>query len=346
MNLKEILSKLSFSEDLTQAEAESALHLIMQGDAESDQIAAFLTGMRIKGETVSELTGFVKVLREKSVKVNVDTTNAIDLVGTGGDKSGTFNISTVSAFVTAAAGVPVIKHGNRSASSKCGSADVLEHLGVAIELGSEGVEQVFNEVGMAFMFAPMFHPAMKYVMPTRRALGFRTFFNILGPMANPAGVRRYVIGAYNKDVAEKMAHILANLGTEFAYTFNAHDGLDEVSISAQSEVFELKDKLVSTSFMFSPQSLGFQKYNISELIGGGADINASILKNILANKATDAQRDIILLNATFAIQASGMVAELAEAKELAIESLSSGKARKLFNDFVDSTNDAMGVFKY
>jgi len=346
MNFKEVLNKLSFSEDLTQIEAEAALQLIMEGEVESDQIAAFLTALRLKGETILELTGFVKVMREKSIKVNVDTSNAIDLVGTGGDKSGTFNISTASAFVTAAAGVPVIKHGNRSASSKCGSADVLEHLGAAIELGHEGVEQVFKEVGMAFMFAPMFHPAMKYVMPTRRSLGFRTFFNILGPMVNPAGVKRYVIGAYNKEVAEKMAHILANLDTEFAYTFNAHDGLDEMSISGQSEVYELQDKLVSTSFTFSPQSLGFQKYSLDDLMGGDAKENAQILTNIFANKATDAQRDIILLNATFAIQASGKVNELAEAKELAIDSLASGKARKMFNDFVDATNDAMGVFKY
>ncbi len=346
MNFKEVLNKLTFSEDLTQIEAEAALQLIMEGKVESEQIAAFLTALRMKGETIQELTGFVKVMREKSVKVNVDTSNAIDLVGTGGDKSGTFNISTASAFVTAAAGVPVIKHGNRSASSKCGSADVLEHLGAAIELGSDGVEQVFKEVGMAFMFAPMFHPALKYVMPARRSLGFRTFFNILGPMANPAGVKRYVIGAYNKEVAEKMAHILANLDTDFAYTFNAHDGLDEMSISGQSEVFELRDKLVSTAFTFSPQSLGFQKYSLDDLMGGDANENAQILTNIFANKATDAQRDIILLNSTFAIQASGKVNELAEAKELAIDSLASGKARKMFNDFVDATNDAMGVFKY
>ncbi len=346
MDFKEILGKLSFAEDLTQAEAEAALTMIMEDEVESDQIAGFLTAMRLKGETIEELTGFVKVMRDKSVKVDVDTTGAIDLVGTGGDKSGTFNISTAAAFVTAGAGVPVIKHGNRSASSKCGSADVLEHLGAAIELDHTGVEQVFNEVGMAFMFAPMFHPAMKYVMPTRRSLGFRTFFNILGPMANPAGVKRYVIGAFSKEVADKMAHILANLDTEFAYTFNAHDGLDEVSITGQSEVFEMKDKLVSTSFTFSPQSIGFPTYDMKELMGGDARMNTGILTNILANKATDAQRDIVLINATFAIQASGKVDGLSEAKAMAEESLKSGKARKVFNDFVDATNDAMGVFKY
>ncbi|HBQ60326.1 MAG TPA: anthranilate phosphoribosyltransferase, partial [Balneolaceae bacterium] len=310
------------------------------------KIAAFLTAMRLKGETVEELTSFVKVMRSKAVKVDVDVTGAIDLVGTGGDQSGTFNISTSASFITAAAGVPVIKHGNRSASSKCGSADVLEYLGASIELGKEGVEQVFDEVGMAFMFAPMFHPAMKHVMPARRELGFRTFFNILGPMVNPAGVQRYVIGAFSKQVAEKMVHILSNLGTDFAYTFNAHDGLDEVSLTSQSEIFELKDSVVSTSIIFEPESIGFQKVKMDDLMGGGKEENAKILTAIMANEGTEAQQNIALLNAAFAIQASGKVETLEEGKELAEDALESGKARKLFNDFVDATNDAMGTFKY
>lgn len=346
MTFKSILNKLSFSEDLTLIEAGWALTQIMEGEVPEEQIASFLTAMRMKGETVDELTAFVKVMRDKSVKVDVDVTHAIDLVGTGGDKSGTFNISTAASFVVAGAGVPVIKHGNRSASSKCGSADVLEHLGAAIELGKEGVEQVYSEVGMAFMFAPMFHPAMKYVMPTRRQLGFRTFFNILGPMANPAGVQKYVIGAFDIEVAGKMASILSNLDTEFAYTFNADDGLDEVSITGNSTVFELEDKKVSDSYRFDPTSLGFKTYEMEQLMGGDAEKNSSILKKILANKCTDAQKDIVLINATFAIKASGLVNSLEEAKEKAVESLESGNARKLFNNFIDATNDAMGVFKY
>lgn len=346
MDFKSILNKLSFSEDLTEIEAETAMTLIMSGEISEPKIAAFLTAMRLKGETVEELTAFVKVMRSKAVKVDVDITGAIDLVGTGGDQSGTFNISTAASFITAAAGVPVIKHGNRSASSKCGSADVLEHLGASIELGKEGVEQVFDEVGMAFMFAPMFHPAMKYVMPSRRELGFRTFFNILGPMVNPAGVQRYVIGAFSKEVAKKMVHILANLDTDFAYTFNAHDGLDEVSLTSQSEIFELKDKVVSTSIIFEPESIGFQKVKMNVLMGGGKEKNAKILTNIMANKATEAQQNIVLLNAAFAIQASGKVETLEEGKALAEDALRSGKARKLLNDFIDATNDAMGTFKY
>lgn len=346
MDFKEILNKLSFSENLTEIEAEAAMNLIMSGDISEPKIASFLTAMRLKGESVEELAAFVKVMREKVVKVEVNIDGAIDLVGTGGDQSGTFNISTAASFITAAAGVPVIKHGNRSASSKCGSADVLEYLGAAIELGKEQVEEVYKELGMAFMFSPMFHPAMKHVMPTRRELGFRTFFNILGPMVNPAGVQRYVIGAFNKETAEKMIHILAKLDTDFAYTFNAHDGLDEVSLTSQSEIFELKDKLVSNAFIFDPESIGYQKVKLEEIMGGGKKENAEILKKIMSNKGTEAQQNIALLNASFAIQASGKVNKLEEAKELAEDALKSGKARKLFNQFIDYTNDVMITFKY
>ena len=340
MEFKEILEKLSFSQNLTMTEAEASMFMIMNGEVGSEQVAGFLTAMRMKGETIEELTGFVKVMRSKAVKVEVDVSGAIDLVGTGGDKSGTFNISTASSFVVAGAGVPVIKHGNRSASSKCGSADVLAELGAKIELDNKAVEQVYNDVGMAFMFAPMFHPAMKYVMPARRALGFRTFFNILGPMCNPAGVKRYVIGAFSKDVAKKMIKILANLDTEFAYTFNSLDGLDEVSLTSDAEIFELRESLVSTAFTFAPESLGFERVTMDKLMGGDAIENAAILTNILDNKATDAHKNIILLNASFAIQASGKVETLKEAKELAIESIEAGKARKVFDDFVEATNSA------
>lgn len=338
MDIKETLEKLSFAEDLTSEEAENSMNAIMSGEFNTEQVAGFLTAMRLKGETAEELTAFVKVMREKAIKVNVNVNGAVDLVGTGGDKSGTFNISTISAVVTAGAGVPIIKHGNRSASSLCGSADVLAQLGAKIELGALEVEKVFNEVGMAFMFAPMFHPAMKYVMPARRALGFRTFFNVLGPLCNPAGVKRYVVGAFNKETAEKMAHILANLDTEFGYTFNSHDGLDEVSTTADAEIYEIKDSLISESISFTPESIGFQRVEMDNLLGGTPDINAEIFKNILDNRSTKAQKEIALLNATFAIQASGKVGTLLEAKDLAIDSLESGKARAMFNHFVEATN--------
>lgn len=337
MDFKEILEQLSFSEDLSPEIAESALQQIMSGDIPNEQIASFLTALRIKGETHQELTAFVKVMREKSIKVNIDVEGAIDLVGTGGDKSGTFNISTISSFVVAAAGVPVIKHNNRSASSKCGSADVLEALGAKIELNAKQVEKAFNEVGIAFMYAPMFHPSMKYVMPARRALGFRTFFNILGPLCNPAAVKRYVIGAFSKEVAEKMAQILANLCTEFAYTFNSHDGLDELSLTSKADIFELTDNEISMPILFDPESLGLSYQSMADLIGGDALQNAQIFQNILNNTSSKAQQEIIVLNATFGIHASGKVDGLNEAKKMAIESLESGKARKLFESYKEVT---------
>ena len=234
MIFKELLQQVSNSVHLSSIEAAFMLESIMQGEISSEEVASFLTAMKMKGETIDELSSFVQVMRSKVNPVHIDTTHTVDIVGTGGDKSGTFNISTVSAFVTAAAGVPVIKHGNRSASSQCGSADVLEHLGAKIELNSDQVADVFNKTGIAFMYAPMFHPAMKYVMPARKAIGFRTFFNILGPLCNPANVSNYVIGAFNRKVSHQMAQILAKLDTNFAYTFCAEDGLDEISLSTSS----------------------------------------------------------------------------------------------------------------
>lgn len=338
-DFKLILEKLAAGENLEGSEASEALKAIISGDVSNEQTGAFLFGMRAKGETTEELTAFVKVMREAAVQPEVNTDGAVDLCGTGGDNSGTFNISTATMFVVAGAGVPVLKHGNRSVSSKCGSADVLEALGVVATLHKEEVEKVFNETNMAFMFAPYFHPAMKHVMPVRRALGVRTCFNILGPLLNPAGVRRQIIGAYNKDVARQIIHILANLDTDFAYTVNAHDGLDEVSLCAQSEIFELNNNMVNESVVFDPRSLDFEWVQPDELKGGDAEHNAGILRAILENKAETAQRNMIILNAAFGIHASGRVDHLSEAKVRAIESLESGKALDALNSFIEVTND-------
>lgn len=338
-DFKQTLEKLSEDKNLTAEEARGALELIISGEIPSEQIAAFLFGMRSKGETIEELTTFVKVMREAAVRPDVETDGAVDLCGTGGDNSGTFNISTTAMFVVAGAGVPVLKHGNRSVSSKCGSADVLETLGAVAILKKEGVEQVFAETNMAFMFAPHFHPAMKHVMPARRALGIRTFFNVLGPLLNPAGVKRQMIGAFSKDVARQIAKILANLDTEFAYTVNAHDGLDEVSLSAQSEIFELKGRMLTESILFDPKSLGFEWSSLEDLQGGDAEHNAGIIRSIMQNKAAEPQKNITLLNAAFGIHASGEVDYLSEAKELAVESLESGAAEEALDRFIEATND-------
>ena len=334
---KETLQNITLGNDLSKGEAMFALESIMNGEVSSEEIASFLTAMKMKGETIEELSSFVKVMRSKSLKVKADITGAVDIVGTGGDKSGTFNISTITSFVTAAAGVPVIKHGNRSASSKCGSADVLQILGANIELNPDQVAQVFERVGIAFMYAPMFHPAMKYVMPARKAIGFRTFFNILGPLTNPAGVRNYVIGAYNKDVAHQMAQILATLDTQFAYTFSSEDGLDEISLCNPTTFFEVKEQLSSQPRLFEPEELGFNRVNISELLGGEPTVNARIFTDILSNKATNAQTNMVILNAAFAIQAVTDIANLQEAKKIAEEVIQSGAALAKLNEFITAT---------
>jgi anthranilate phosphoribosyltransferase len=335
----DILNRLVRGEDLSGDQAEQALREIISGELENEQIASFLTAMRAKGETTKELTAFVRVMREAAIKPDVEVDGAVDLCGTGGDGSGTFNISTASMFVVAGAGVPVLKHGNRSVSSNSGSADVLEALGGVVMLHKEEVEKVFKETGLVFMYAPFFHPAMKHVMPARRTMGIRTFFNILGPLLNPAGVKRQMVGAYSKPVARQIAHILANLDTDFAYTVNAHDGLDEVSLGAQSEIFEVNRQMVKEATTFDPRSLDFDWTDLDELQGRDAEYNANILRSIMANKATDAQRDVVLLNATFGIHASGKVDHLAEAKALAEDSLRSGKAEKALNQFIEVTNE-------
>lgn len=339
-SFKYILKKVVGQKDLSPEEASQAMRQIISGEVADVQTAAFLTAMRSKGETTEELTSFVQVMRNAAIKPDLDATGAVDLCGTGGDNSGTFNISTAAMFVVAGAGVPVLKHGNRSVSSKSGSADVLEALGAVISLQKEQVEEVFQEAGFAFMFAPHFHPAMKQVSSTRRTLGIRTFFNILGPLLNPAGVKRQVIGAYSKEVARSIAHILANLDTEFAYTVNAHDGLDEVSLGAQSEIFELNNQFVSEANVFDPRSLNFEWAEIDQIKGGNADDNAEIIRAIMGNHARTAQRDVVLLNATFGIHAAGKATSLAEAKSLAEESLQSGKARQALDHFVHATNEA------
>ena len=336
----EIIETVSMGQDLSDDSASEAMRMILSGNVSSEEIAAFLMGMRMKGETVDELTNFVKEMRSASVPVEVDTNGAVDLCGTGGDRSGTFNISTTAMFIVAGAGVPVLKHGNRSVSSKSGSFDVLEQLGAVPALKKEQVQTLYNETGMAFMFAPYFHPAMKHVMPARRALGIRTFFNILGPLVNPANVKNQVIGVFNHDMARNMISILANLDTENAFTLNAHDGLDEVSTTSQTEVFELKTHLSGESVTFDPESLGYSKVTHEELKGGDAALNAEILRSVLSGDAKQAQRDIAELNAAFAIRISGKTDNLEEARDLARESIDKGKALKKLDIFIEESQKA------
>jgi len=329
-----ILEKLSKGEHLESEEASEALKSILKGEVTDSQIAAFLMGMRAKGETVQELTSFVEAMRSEAVTVEVDTEGAVDLCGTGGDKSGTFNISTAAMFVVAGSGVPVLKHGNRSVSSKSGSFDVLDKLGAVPNLNKMQAEKLFEETGMVFMFAPNFHPAMKYVMPARRELRLRTFFNMLGPLLNPANVKNQVIGAFSKEAAGMMAQILANLDTQRAYTLNAHDGLDEVTLTGQSEIFELKTNLTNGAITFDPVSLGYDREDSASLLGGDAAENALIIKNIMAGEVTKAQQNIVTLNAAFAIHAAGAAETLEEANRKAIRSVESGEANRKLNQFI------------
>jgi len=335
----EILHNLADRKNLEASQAKAALEAIISGSVPEAQIAAFLFGMRSKGETVDELTAFVEVMRNAAVKVEVEIDNAVDLCGTGGDNANTFNISTASMFVVAGAGVPVLKHGNRSVSSRSGSADVLEALGAVAALRKPQVEQVYNATGLAFMFAPYFHPAMKHVMPARRALHLRTFFNILGPLLNPAFVKRQVVGAYNRQVAHLIIQILRNLGTEFAYGVNAEDGLDEFSTTTYTDVYELKHELYSEAIRFDPRDLGMKLAQSEDLKGGDKDVNAKIIQNILDGKGTPAQQDIVILNAVFGIHASGIAGSLKEAHDMARDSIAGGKARLKLKQFVEATND-------
>lgn len=338
----EYLEIISRGEDLTEEQSVNAMKLILDGNISSEEVAAFLMGMRLKGETISELTGFVKQMRIAAIKVDVDSKGAVDLCGTGGDKSGTFNISTAAMFVVAGAGVPVLKHGNRSVSSKSGSYDVLETLGAVPNLGKEQVESLYNETGMAFMFAPNFHPALKYVMPARRALKIRTFFNMLGPLLNPADVKNQVIGVFSREAAGQMIQILTNLHTESAYTISAHDGLDEVSLTSQSEIYELQSHLSRGAITFDPKSLGYEWVQPEELLGGDAEMNAGIIQNIMNGNSTPAQRDIVELNAAFAIRAAHAADSLEEAKTKAAKSLDSGEAAKKLNLFVKESQKVAG----
>ncbi len=330
----EHLQKISRLKNLSSDEAEDAMQNILEGNVSAEEIAAFLMGMRMKGESIEELTSFVKVMRSASVSVDVNTEKAVDLCGTGGDRSGTFNISTAAMFVVAGAGVPVLKHGNRSVSSKSGSYDVLDLLGAVPNLEKEQVEALYNETGMAFMFAPNFHPALKYVMPARRALKIRTFFNMLGPLLNPANVKYQVIGAYSKEAAGNMIQILSNLNTENAYTVNAHDGLDEITTTSHSEIFELQSGLSGISVTFDPRSLDYEWAEPESILGGDAEMNAGILRNIVSNQSTKEQRDIVELNAAFAIHAAKGAETLEDAKVMAAKSIDSGEARRKLELFV------------
>lgn len=333
--IKEAIKILVEGINLSEEEMVGAMNDVMEGRATDAQIASFLTALRIKGETVDEITGAAKVMREKAAKIK-SPKYTVDTCGTGGDMAHTFNISTTSAIVVAACGIPVAKHGNRSVSSKSGSADVLEALGVKIDLVPEKVEKCLEAVGFGFMFAPLFHPAMKYAVGPRKETGIRTVFNILGPLTNPAGAERQVLGVFSDSLTETMAHVLGNLGIIHAFIVHGEDGLDEITNTDKTKISELKNNSTDTYFI-TPEDLGFKRAEKHDLSGGTAAENAKITIDILEGKKGP-KRDITIMNAAAALIAGDGAKSFSEAVEKASEAIDSGRALEKLEEIKVASN--------
>lgn len=334
--IREALNTIADGGHLTEKEAQEVMLHIMQGSASDSQIAAYLMGLRMKGETVEEITGSVKAMREMAIRIHVGASIVVDTCGTGGDRANTFNISTAAAFVIAGGGMTVAKHGNRSVSSKSGSADVLSAMGVNIDLSPERVEACVNEVGIGFLFAPLYHGAMKHCAKPRADMGIRTMMNILGPLSNPAGATIQVLGVYDQALTEKLAQVLIRLGTQHCFVLHGKDGLDEITLTDFTYVSEGKAGRIS-SYHVSPKDFGLEKVNPKELTGGTPEQNAVIIKDILKGRR-NAKRDIVLVNAAPAFVASGKAKTLKEGYERASEVLESGAAQEKFDQLVKFTN--------
>ena len=332
MNIQQALQPLLNKQNLTAGQMREVMRQIMTGNATDAQIAGFLIALRCKGETIDEIAAAAEVMRELASKVNVKGKHIIDTCGTGGDGSNTFNISTTCAFVVAAAGGQVAKHGNRSVSSSCGSADVLEAAGVKLDLTAEQVAQCVNEIGVGFLFAPKHHGAMKYTIGPRKEMGVRTLFNLLGPLSNPAGAPNQLIGVFAKDWVEPLAQVLKKLGSQQVLVVNADDGLDEISIASASTIAELKDDEVTT-YTITPEQFGFKRASLAELTVNDAASSLAMVKSVLDNKA-GAARDIVLLNAGAAIYAANITDSLAAGIEKARQVVASGAAQAKFDALI------------
>ena len=348
--IKEAIEKIVKRIDLTEDEMRQVFDEIMTGKATLAQIGAFVTALRMKGETVEEITGAARVMREKSLKINagkaavdidrddinIDEETIIDTCGTGGSGTNTFNISTTVALVVAGCGLKVAKHGNRAASSQCGSADVLEALGVKLDLGPEAVERCIKEVGIGFMFAPLFHGAMKYAVTPRKEIGIRTIFNLLGPLSNPANATSQVLGVYSADLTEPMAKVLRNLGTRRAMVVYGMDTLDEITITGKTRITELKDGRIRTYYV-SPEKFGICKAPLDAIKGGNAAENAFIVSSILKGERGP-RRNVVLLNAGAALVVGNKAKDFKSGIKMAEESIDSGKALDKLKKLVEFTN--------
>ena len=330
--IREAIEAVVAGRSLSMEEAAQAMDEIMSGEATPAQLGSLLTALRLKGETVDELAGMAQVMRDKSLHVHVEGP-LVDTSGTGGDASGTFNISTTAGFVVAGAGVKVAKHGNRAMSGACGSADVLEELGVKIDLGPEGVQQCLDEVGFGFMFAQIFHPSMRFAAGPRKEIGIRTVFNILGPLTNPAGAKAQLIGVAELELGEKMADVLGKLGSSHALVVHGADGLDEFTLGDATQVWELKDGAVS-AYTVTPEELGFAQVRRGELRGDGIVESAKMLREVLRGWVGP-PRNVVLVNAAAALLAADRVATLKEGVGVATESIDGGHAERKLDALVN-----------
>ncbi|CAN7702093.1 MULTISPECIES: anthranilate phosphoribosyltransferase [unclassified Paenibacillus] len=341
ISIQQALGKVISGNHLSREEARSVMSEIMDGAASPAQIGSLLTALRIKGETFEEITGFAETMRSKAVQVNVHQSDLLDTCGTGGDGADTFNISTTAAIVASAGGIRVAKHGNRAMSSKSGSADVLEALGVKITLSGEQAAKCLERTGICFMFAQAYHQSMKHVAAPRKELGFRTVFNLLGPLTNPAGADRQVLGVFDRTKTEMLAQSLQALGLKRAMVVASEDGLDEFSISAPTKVSELKSDLITT-YTITPDDLGLRAHSIKDVAGGDAALNAEIIRHIFAGEKGP-YRDIVLANAAACFYVTGHVGTLQQGVKLAAEVIDSGRAEQKLQDLIQYTGELCHV---
>lgn len=334
-DFKQLIAKVGDSIPLSQSESEEAFSIMMGGEATPSQIGGFLMALRVRGETVDEITGAVQSMRSRMLRVDAPE-NAMDIVGTGGDASGSYNISTCTAMVVAGCGVPIAKHGNRALSSKSGAADTLKALGINLELDPAGITRCIDEAGLGFMFAPAHHAAMRHVGPTRVELGTRTIFNLLGPLSNPASVTRQLVGVFDAKWVRPLADVLQQLGSKSVWVVHG-DGLDEMTVTGETLVAELKDGKIR-EFSVTPQDAGLETHSFEDLKGGDAKYNAAALRDVL-NGAKNAYRDIVLLNAAASLIVAEKVNNLKEGAKLAANSIDSGAAKTVLEKLVLTSND-------
>ena len=334
----EAINKVIKGQDLNFDVAKAVMGEMMDGTATHGQMGAFLAALRMKGESIDEITGSALAMREKAIPLNQEVHDVMDIVGTGGDEVGTFNISTTTAFVVAAGGVSVAKHGNRSVSSKSGAADVLEKLGINIVLTAEQSRKILEEINLCFMFAQTYHSSMKHCAPVRKEMGVRTIFNILGPLANPAGANLQLMGVYDENLVEPLARVLSNLGVKRGMVVYGCDGLDEATLTTRTKVCEI-EKGVLRSYYLDPEELGLKRCTLAELIGGDAEENAKITRSILNGTEQGAKRDVVVLNSALCLYLAGKAATIKSAIPLARQLIASGAAIKKLEDFVRLSNE-------